>query len=241
MKKLFLLLLITYLFSSCQKDNSFDEKNSSSVENFLKSGNSLTICHHTGNGWQIININPNAWLAHESHGDAQDMDGDGYFDRSCGCSDMVDCNDQDATVHPGAEEICDNGIDDNCNGEIDEGCDPAIDESSLLFVNMGTYILEVLPVDETANWNVAVSNCGGTFFGNSDWYLPSKEELNNVYEQLGPSSNGFGGSGVITTGEYWSSSNGRGIVDKWIQDFENGNQSTAESFFQKRYRCVRKQ
>ena len=46
---------------------------------------------------------------------ATDADGDGY--RWCD-----ECDDGNAAVHPGAAEICGNGIDDNCNGQIDEGC-----------------------------------------------------------------------------------------------------------------------
>src|SRR5207245_711553 len=48
-----------------------------------------------------------------------DNDGDGF--PLCASSTTAgDCNDRDASVHPGATEVC-NGIDDNCNGQVDEG------------------------------------------------------------------------------------------------------------------------
>ena len=41
-----------------------------------------------------------------------DQDGDGFFSTE-------DCNDLDAQIYPGAEELCD-GIDNNCDGQFDE-------------------------------------------------------------------------------------------------------------------------
>ncbi len=59
-----------------------------------------------------------------------DADGDGYGDASSpveACSatsgttaDSTDCDDTDATVHPGAAELCD-GVDNDCDGSTDEG------------------------------------------------------------------------------------------------------------------------
>jgi len=62
-----------------------------------------------------------------------DADGDGYGDPAhtlAAChlpsgyvADASDCEDGDASMHPGAEDVCDDKIDGNCDGEIDEGCD----------------------------------------------------------------------------------------------------------------------
>ncbi len=65
----------------------------------------------------------------------EDADGDGYGDIGSpvdGCvppvgtvDDSSDCNDEDAAVHPGADEACD-GVDNNCDGSIDEGLETGI-------------------------------------------------------------------------------------------------------------------
>jgi len=51
-----------------------------------------------------------------------DHDGDGHYTLDSCASPHDDCNDNDASIHPGASEICD-GKDNNCNGLIDEGFD----------------------------------------------------------------------------------------------------------------------
>jgi len=45
-----------------------------------------------------------------------DGDGDGEPSRTCG---GMDCNDGNAAIAPGVEEVCDNGVDDNCDGVTD--------------------------------------------------------------------------------------------------------------------------
>ena len=118
MKKLLLPLLAILFLSSCEKESSTDlvteeiiYENGSAT---TRSSNKRDVCHN-GN---IININVNAIPAHQAHGDAVDMDEDGYFDTANPCSE-TDCDDTDAAVNPGATEII-NGIDDDCDGNEDE-------------------------------------------------------------------------------------------------------------------------
>ena len=65
----------------------------------------------------------------------QDSDGDNFgnkdvsVDDQCDAPDSyvgnnTDCNDNDASINPAAEDICEDNIDNNCNGEINEGCTP---------------------------------------------------------------------------------------------------------------------
>lgn len=54
---------------------------------------------------------------HRGEASLDDVDQDGHL----WCN---DCRDDDASISPGAPEICGNGVDDNCNGLFDEGCPP---------------------------------------------------------------------------------------------------------------------
>ena len=75
------------------------------------------------------------------------------------------------------------------------------------------------------------------FMGFKDWYLPASGELNELYKKLGPLANG--GSGQITSGVYWSSSE-KMNSHAWIRYFNNGNQDIFDKGNKTKCRCVRK-
>ncbi len=210
MKKFILPLIITLLLSACEKDKLNDLSFKSTSEEFLKAGNQVAVCHKSGDNWHVINININAWPAHEAHGDAIDMDGDGYFDRECGCSE-VDCNDEDQDVNT------------DC-GNQSEGP---------LTIMIGNSPLYIHPTDNSTGtrYDGAKQLCDNlVVFGYDDWYLPSKEELNAMHLELD--------AGVMI-GTYWSSTS-QGMFDAWYQDFNTGTQSLGSVFDVNQCRCVRK-
>lgn len=97
-------------------------------------GSSATQCARPTNGYLLSELNENSGGAD-------------------------DCNDAEETVYPGAEEICDNGLDDDCDGDVDEAdsdC-PNCSTDGLLEVvidpdftpgNGDEYILYVHPDDQ---------------------------------------------------------------------------------------------
>jgi hypothetical protein len=96
-------------------------------------------------------------------------------------------------------------------------------------------------VDELGAGSYAAKLCADLdAYGSQDWYLPAAGELNEMYKKLGPTTNGFGGSGQITIGFYWSSSE---FVDSnaWNQIFDNGLQGAdLKDDVHPRCRCVRR-
>jgi len=131
MRKIDLLVGAILLLTSCQKVIQTPSENTTSLNQNRSSGSmnnkasKLTICHKSASGnWNTIVITQGDLAAHLAHGDVvPDADGDGYTKvNACGIGSQNDCDDNNAAINPGAQEICDNGIDDNCDGQIDENC-----------------------------------------------------------------------------------------------------------------------
>jgi hypothetical protein len=68
--------------------------------------------------------------------------------------------------------------------------------------------------------------------GYSDWFLPSKDELNKLYENKVV-------IGGFPDGSYWSSSESTNYVSAWQQDFTNGVQYGNDKVAANRVRAIR--
>ena len=73
--------------------------------------------------------------------------------------------------------------------------------------------------------NIAAYLCDTlTLGGYSDWFLPSKDELNKLYENIGQGNAlGLGNVGGFADDDYWSSTE-RADYDAWRQYFSYGGQ-----------------
>ena len=96
MKILLLPMLLVLFIVGCDKEQTSTENPLTGVRGSAKTGKA-DVCH---NG-MIINVNGNSVSAHRAHGDAIDMDGDGFFDIDNSCS-ITDCDDANAEVN----ELC---------------------------------------------------------------------------------------------------------------------------------------
>jgi len=72
-------------------------------------------------------------------------------------------------------------------------------------------------------------------FGYNDWYLPSKDELNALFEN----KDAIGG---FTNDVYWSSTEATAYLDDfvWLQNFDSGQQYGISKTFSAKVRCVRR-
>jgi len=88
---------------------------------------------------------------------------------------------------------------------------------------------------------IAADICANlTLGGFSDWFLPSKDELNEMYLTVGQGNAlGLGNIGDFSNDYYWSSTEYNNL-NAWIQNFTNGNQvSNNVSDFVNAVRAVR--
>jgi hypothetical protein len=70
-----------------------------------------------------------------------------------------------------------------------------------------------------------------TIAGYNDWFLPSKDELNKMYLNIGQGNAlGLGNVGGFASNSYWSSTEG-GIFGALGQDFGNGYQRFDDKFY----------
>ena len=162
-KLLFLFPLVALLFFiSCEKESSIKPVSEESISaNTYENGSAtarksgkIDVCHND----HIINVNGNAIPAHQAHGDAVDMDGDGYFDIENPCS-ATDCDDTDATVNPDATEVIYDGIDNDCNpATLDDDLDQ---DNFNIDVDCDDTNAEVNPAMEEVCDNGIDDNCNG--------------------------------------------------------------------------------
>jgi uncharacterized protein (TIGR02145 family) len=134
----------------------------------------------------------------------KDTDGDGYGVASSilySCNGVPsgyaaltgDCDNNNSAIHPGATEICGNGIDDNCDGNIDEDC--ACTNPPTANAGSNTNVCEGSTVSLNGSIGGSASNATWTTSG-TGIFTPSANVLNATYV---PSANDIAAGTVTLT------------------------------------------
>lgn len=96
-----------------------------------------------------------------------DGDGDGFFVED-GCGTPLDCDDSDPEVNPGAEEVCEDGLDNDCDGSDAVCPPPCVATTSAAYVvsggpdlDAGIFVDDILRVFVEGTLIAEISQGGG--------------------------------------------------------------------------------
>ncbi|PJE76884.1 hypothetical protein COV05_01665 [Candidatus Uhrbacteria bacterium CG10_big_fil_rev_8_21_14_0_10_48_16] len=118
-----------------------------------------------------------------------DVDGDGYGDESdslVDCApperyveDLTDCDDADADINPGVDEVCNNDIDDNCDGSPN-----ACDHAGTISFSTADGTIDGMEVGGYAGF--ALASAGDFNLDGFDDVVMSASQAHTVYIFFGP-------------------------------------------------------
>ena len=139
-------------------------------------------------------------------------------------------------------------LDGNGGGLISAPTDQGVAEWGCYGINLpgaegiaiGTGNQNTIDIEAGCNTTgIAADICANlTLGGYSDWFLPSKDELNKMYLNIGQGNAlGLGNIGGFA-GSYWSSTE-FDFLTAWSQYFTNGNQYSINKFYFISVRAVR--
>ncbi len=265
MKKVFALCIGVLLFASCYQDTIVPEIEEINIDQstLARQGDKVDVCHK-GN---VISVSVNSVSAHQGHGDAVDMDGDGYFDIENDCHEGIDCDDTNPDVncyvpqlgdfHQGGVvfyifQLGETGyVDGETHGFVCSIVDLEDQYGSIwgpeLYVantltSIGSGAQNTEEIRSQLPWDntMAAVMCleyytyiNGVYY--HDWFLPSKDELNEMYlnkTAINATVIANGGevfSNIESEEVYWSSSeydDFSQLDGAWAQDFNSGIQGS---------------